>query len=290
MTFALPMERFICAFFVGALLSLAGSLSQWATESELASPSTLGLDALAVLIVLIGQILAWTIFPDLNLSFVSGGIGLLCSVLIYYLPWQKLIKSRLRLNFNRSLILMGLSLNLCIGSVFALMHFLSMSFGLDFPNDLWFGQIHTPNSTEIQMIILYLILIFILVYRLRAKLKIFPIGNNLIRTLGIDLMPLYRSILVVIFLATNLVVSQFGVFSFMGLIFPPIWRALPWFKNQIKAEIIWGPVFGGVLFGLLDLACYNFTFDGAEVPVGLLSSLIGSMALLYLSWRRFLSI
>jgi ABC-type Fe3+-siderophore transport system permease subunit len=148
---------------------------------------------------------------------------------------------------------------------------------------------HSPITFQFLIIAVYVFLIGILLKRLGSKIYLFHIGTGLTKTLGFDLVPLYRDVILIIFLGTHLVVSQFGVFSFMGLILPPLLRNLSKSKN-FQFEITWGACLSGLIFAVLDLGCYFITFDGAEFPVGLFSSLIGSFVLLILSWKRFLSI
>ena len=82
-------------------------------------------------------------------------------------------------------------------------------------------------------------------------------------------------------------VTLFGVFSFLSLIFPLIIRLLPFKRGDFAFEISGGAILSGFLLALIDLACYHFTFYGVELPAGVFASVIGSCGLILLLIKRY---
>ena len=77
----IDLLRLLTSFIVGALLSFSGSLIQITTRNDLASPSTLGMDGLAVLMVMAGFLLK-SLGVNLPLSGLAFGLGFISLIFI----------------------------------------------------------------------------------------------------------------------------------------------------------------------------------------------------------------
>ncbi len=86
--------------------------------------------------------------------------------------------------------------------------------------------------------------------------------------------------------ASMIVMGTFGPFFFVGLIFPIAWRELPWIGKRADFEMLWSPLLSGFSLMLLDGLCYFFPIFGAEIPVGLTSSLLGPVMLAIFLWKK----
>lgn len=277
------IARFLIALLAGATLSFAGSLIQMTTRNELATPSTLGMDGLAVLMVMAAYLLEGLGISAGGLSETALLIGIAIGLLGY--SWLQLSGASRLVDFKLAL-LFGLSLNLFVGALFAVMQFLAMAFNREFPEQLWFGrvQILSTHSWLIAGPIWLLLLHFLFSYR-RAW-KILLLGESWCLGLHVPVAQIYRRSVLIAFLLTLWSITQFGVFSFLGLLFPLILRQLPRYRAQPWREMTEGAVACGLLFALIDHACFNVTFHGSEIPVGLPSSLFGAAALVTMLWRR----
>ena len=87
-------------------------------------------------------------------------------------------------------------------------------------------------------------------------------------------------------MSTMIICSFFGVFAFMGLIFPHLLRFHPYFRHHLIHELLVGPLLAGLIFVILDWACSHWTFYGAEIPVGMLTGLVGSLFFILLILKR----
>lgn len=272
-------ERFAVAMLVGAQLSLGGSLVQLTTRNELASPSTLGMDGLAVALVLLT--FAVGVFSPTSLLMVVAVTALVLGV-VNFITVSK---------FNRShdfrfLLLLGLGINLLVGAIFSVMHFLAMAFNHEFPSQLWFGRVTILTIEQWVGAGVVLVLSFGLITYRRRSWKALLLGIGWCHGLKIPVQRITREAMMVAFIGNLWVITQFGAFSLLGLLFPLLLRQLPRYRGEPWRELTEGALVSAIVFGLIDHACYNFTFQGAEIPVALPLSLLGAIGLVLLLWRR----
>lgn len=275
--------RLFTAVITGAALSFAGTLVQITTRNELASPSTLGMDGLAVLLVMAGfglEAMGWG-WGELNEMSLALGF----SATAAGWAWSRRGRWQLRGEF-RLVLLMGLAINLLVGAFFAIMQFLAMAFNQEFPEQLWFGRLRPLEASAwgLSLGVWVPLLIFVLGHR--RHWKVLLLGPSWCRGLGVPMERMQRQSLVLAFLATLWVVTQFGVFSFLGLLCPLLLRQLNRYRGEPWREMTDGAVLAGLSFALLDHVCFNLTFHGAEIPVGLPAGLFGAAALVGLLAER----
>jgi iron complex transport system permease protein len=274
------ISRVLSSFLTGVIISQSGSLIQMCTRNILASPSTLGFDGLSVLWILVAHSVLLLFNHDLPLFFLFLA-GVPFFILIGMIFSFFMLKQR-RID---KLILVGLTFNLLVGAIFSLWHFLFMAFNLPFPAELWFGHFRFANLES--FIILFCVEIFIISgwILLKSEIKLFSLGNAVSLNLRLNVKHVFLFIFVTIAIGTFGVVTLFGVFSFLGLIFPIISRKLWFQKYDIQGEFLWGSLFNGILLMLIDAFCYFFPIMGAEIPVGLIATAVGALSLILMLWR-----
>lgn len=274
--------RLLCAFFVGALLSQAGSLIQLGTRNILSSPSTLGFDGLAVFWLLIFHSVSLYFGLNYNVEWTFLlGVPLFILVGLFF---PRFLKGKMKFE---KIILIGLTFNLLVGAVFSLWQFLFMAFNLPFPVELWFG--HFRFATPLALLILVVVEILILcgLKIFSRELSLFSIGPGMVLNWQLDEKKLFRFIFVVVAVSTLVVVNLFGAFSFLGLVFPILARKM-WFKSaDLKGELLLGSLFNGLCLVLVDGICYFNPIYGAEVPVGLLVTGVGAVSLIAILWTSY---
>lgn len=282
--------RFLFAFLCGYFLTVSGSLSQLVTNNSIASPSTLGMDGAAVLFVIISQFFVVLVGESIDPAYIAYGLFLISSSL-FFLVFSLRKKSKDIWNtFNiQSLILFGLAFNLFVGAIFSIIQFLFMSLNFQFPTGIWFGSLKQYEANYIYLFLCVFFMAKIFLIKYSAKLELLNLGRSIAEGLGVDVSKVQRLSLGLSFILTGTVICYFGVFSFLGLIFPHILRSFSWFKKSMKAELIYGPYISGIIFSIVDQFCYQFDFYGAELPVGMVSSVIGAIFLIILVLKSKIS-
>ena len=275
------ISRILLSFFVGYFLSLSGSLSQITTQNQISSPSTLGFDGIAVFAILVTQF----ILTSLGLSIGIEKFSFIVFVFIFfslYLLSRKLKNKNHIENKMDKVILLGIGFNLFVGAIFSIVQFLFMSMNMSFPSGIWFGNFKYYETSTILLFLVTFLLCKFELYKNSKNLRLISVGVEFARGLGIDTLKSQKRFLLMSLFLTGLVISFFGVFSFLGLIFPHLLRLIPGFSRNMKRELLYGPYITGAVLSGLDILCYNFTFFGAEVPVGMVSSILGSFLLILL--------
>lgn len=279
--------RLTFAFLGGYFLSLAGSLSQLTTNNQLASPSTLGMDGIGVFCVLAATMLASfgvTIFPTELVSFFIFLIISCVSVVIILVRGKKTSVVNGSGSMKR-VILLGLTFNLFVGAIFSMVQFAFMALNLDFPSGLWFGSFKFVKANWLYGFLPLLVCSITWVRLLSSDLEKLNLGRGFALGMGVKVERVEKQALFLALILTVVVISFFGVFSFLGLILPHILRSFKLFEKSISKELVFGSVFSGLALCFMDWLCFNFTYQGAELPVGMASGVLGSFFLIFLVSR-----
>jgi ABC-type Fe3+-siderophore transport system permease subunit len=272
--------RFLCAILTGSILSQTGSLIQMSTRNILASPSTLGFDGLSILWILIfHSFLLFFGFEQPVLMLFAFGVPIF--ILIGWIYSKAIGKFK---NIER-LILMGLTFNLLVGAIFSLWQFLFLAFNLPFPVELWFGHFRFANGESLLILGIVQGLIFLGWGLLKKELYLFSLGKNISTNFKLNHQALFAFLFMTVSLGTFTIISLFGAFSFLGLIFPILARKLWFQKFDLQGEFIFGSLMNGLFLMIIDSLCYYFPIYGAEVPVGLIATAVGAVSLIFLLWK-----
>lgn len=277
--------RFICAFITGCLITQSGSFIQGVTQNPLASPATLGFQAIIVLLILI--------INSLGISFKLEYLSVLVGLIIFGFTFvafgkrkdQKIYSNQISQSIEKY-ILLGLGINLLVGAVFAIWHFFFMAMNREFPSQIWFGHFRYVDQMTTIILMVSFIGLNVFQFRYIKKLQLLSLGDDFFIGLGEDIGLVQKRVIQIVYLQTLIIVSMFGVFSFAALIIPLILRKFVFFASSTFREVIYGGLIGGAFFSLLDVFCYNVIFYGAELPVGMLSSTIGAIVMVLLLIRQ----
>ncbi len=279
----LDFYRIIFSFISGYFLCASGSIAQLLTHNPLASPSTLGMSGFAVLFVLLAQLIQIQTGTDISLSYLSFcSFTAFMGILYLFIRFRFAQSLRFNLMNLRRLILLGLACNLFIGAIFSIVQFLFMALNFEFPSGLWFGHFKFYQEKDMILVLISWVAIVIFIFRNVEKFELLNLGGNLALSVKPEIGKFQLISIWVILFMTGLVISFFGVFSFLGLIFPHIIRKLSFFNSNIKSELIWGPILSGSALAIIDYFCFKIIFYGAELPVGMVSSVLGAFLLIFL--------
>ena len=118
---------------------------------------------------------------------------------------------------------------------------------------------------------------------LAQRLDLLALGERNARHLGVNVERLRLVSIVLVALLTGVAVAFTGIIAFVGLVVPHIIRMIigPAHRGLIGASAVGG----GALLVLADLLTRTMV-AGAELPIGMLTSLIGGPFFFYLLWRQ----
>jgi len=273
-TFRLP--RIVLAFLVGAALATSGALMQGITRNPLADPYLIGVSGGASLAAV--TIIVWVRNVPIGLlpwaAFVGAG---LTAAAIYTLAWKGGKSTPIRL------ILIGIALESVLGAVTTMM----MLFGNI--NDVqqayvWLtGSVYGRNWEHVQALGSWLLIFLPAAFFLARHLNTLGLGDDTAKGLGLRV-EWQRGLLMLISVAlAAAAVAVAGTIGFVGLVAPHIARRLvgPLHEGLLPISAL----FGGALLVLADLIG-RWAIAPSELPVGVVTAMIGAPYFLYLFYRN----
>ena len=274
------LPRTLGAWAAGALLALAGAVAQGLFRNPLADPFLLGSASgaslgVAVALVLWGVSAAatpWLVRLGLTGAAFLGALG---GVLLTLLLAQG-VQHTLRL------LLAGVIVGYVLGAVKDLL-------GLAVPDILPAMQAFNLGSTGFVGWSACLVLVSvwlvcqIAAWSLARVLDGLSLGEATAQSLGLPLAPLRALMVLVLALATGTAVAQTGLIAFVGLAAPHLARSLV--KTTHGWLLLLASLTGGALLLLADIVA-RWMIAPQELPVGVLTAVLGGTYLLVLMHRR----
>ena len=274
--------RVVMALAVGAALAVAGAVMQAIFGNPLAEPGVVGVSSGAALgaaaaIVLGGSIgMAGALGSWGTAAFAFTG-GLLATLLVYFVS---------RANGRTevvTLLLTGIAINAFAGAGLAFMLFLGNAASRE---QIVFWQLGSLNGSRWQEVLVTGVVAVagtVVAIVIARRLDILALGERSARHLGINVEALRIGSIVLVALLTGVAVAFSGIIAFVGLVVPHIIRMA--IGPSHRPLIIASTVGGGALMVLADLLARTIV-SGADLPIGMLTSLVGGPFFFYLLSRQ----
>jgi len=261
--------RVLLAVFVGGALAISGAVFQGVFRNPLVEPYILGVSSGAAFGAALGIVFP-AIFFSIQLS--AFGFGILAVGMAYLL-------SRVR---GETPVVTLVLAGIIIGSVFsALVSFLKYIADDTALREIVFwlmGGFYYATWNDIMLMAPVVFICLIMIWSLGWKLNILSMGDEEARTLGIS--P-ERCKLILITLATAITafaVSLVGIIAWVGLMMPHASRLILGPDNRFVIPASF--MMGGFYLIVCDTLARNLT--SAEIPVGIIASVLGAPYLCYL--------
>lgn len=271
------LPRAMIAAAVGASLAIAGVLMQTLTKNPLASPSIFGINAGAGFAV----VAALTLFHVANLQAFSGlaFLGAAVAAISVYVIGSV---------GREGLTPMKLTL---AGAAMAAM-FSSFTQGLLVVNEaaleqvlFWLaGSVQGRKLETLISVLPYLGLGWILALVIAGKMNILAMGEDVARGLGLKTGVIKITIGVIVILLAGGSVAVAGPIGFIGIVIPHITRSI------IGIDHRWVIPLAGFLGAILLLSAdigARYILMPSEVPVGVMTAIIGTPFFIYIARRGF---
>lgn len=273
------LPRIILAVVVGMALASAGAVMQGLFRNPLADPGLLGISSGASLMVGI-TILFPAVFPPIMMLYGKMVAAFAGSLFICVLIYLYSLNEQCNL---AKMILLGVAINAIIGAVMGGLSYISDESQLR-QLSLWSMGHLGKGSWDLVVVSISLIFPALLcVIKLAHQLNILQLGDEDAHYLGINVERIKRYLLLLcaVLIGTSVAVS--GIIAFVGLVVPHMIRL------QIGANHKWlipGSALGGACLLLLADTLARTLVAPTEIPVGLLTSLIGGPYFLWLILRH----
>ncbi|MFP4248228.1 MAG: FecCD family ABC transporter permease [Armatimonadota bacterium] len=282
--FDLRLPRLALALLVGASLSVAGVVMQAFFQNPMAAPSIIGISAgasLGATVAVVSGAGAGIGFAGLGAVPVAAFAGaLLVTALVYVLSRRG----------GRTPVGVLLLTGIAMGSLMSALAALVLVMGQD-PSrrDLdqvvyWMlGSVAGRTWTHVLVVLPYIGIAGALTWIFGRDLNVLTLGDDTAWYLGLNVEQVRLILLALSSLLTAGAVAVSGVIGFVGLVVPHLMRIIagPDHRTLLPASAI----AGGTLLVLADVVARTIAAP-TEIPVGIITSLIGAPFFLYLLHRR----
>lgn len=274
------LPRVLLAFLTGAVLAVAGNTFQIILRNPLATPYTLGVTGGAA----VGAYLA------ISFSIFSVVIGKAGSVQIMSMAGASLIVLLIYITSQRkkglsmyTMLLAGVTISIMCGAFIILIRYLTKP-NLLVSLDRWtMGRLDIVGFESFYTIVPLVIAGLVLIGLHVRSLNHISLGEEMALGHGVDVACVQKYCFIGGSIATAAVVSAAGPIGFIGLIIPHIVRKISGFDNRIVMPGCF--CLGGAFLVLCD-ALARTVVAPTEIPVGVITALIGGPCFIYLLVRK----
>ena len=269
------LPRIICGVFVGGGLAMAGAMFQSLLRNPLADPYTLGVStgaAFGASLALLLNIMFALYLPVTLFAFFFAFITLL---LVIY------VATRGGGIYSSNLIIAGI----IIGSVLSAgISFIKMTAGENVSAIVFWlmGSLASKTWVDVYIIVPVVLIGGLIAYYFADDLNIMTAGESNARTLGVNTKRIRLIYLITGSVITAACVSVSGIIGFVGLVIPHLLRY--WLTSDNRMLIPLCMTLGGIILMLADNATRLLFVS--EVPVGVLTTLIGGPFFIYVFVTR----
>ncbi|MEC7640755.1 MAG: iron ABC transporter permease [Nitrospinota bacterium] len=277
--FLVRLPRILLAALTGAALAVAGVVFQGLLRNDLAAPFTLGVSSGAAFGAVVSIRLGFTAtFFGFSAVPIAAFLGALGAIVLVF----SLVRTRQGEFPTSVLLLAGVTVNFFFAAMVMLVHYLSdITQSFQIVRWLMGGLDIMDYDSLISLCPLILLGIAVLVFIAR-DLNIISTGVESAMSRGVNVSGIQRTGFITASIITGGVVSVSGPITFVGLIVPHIVRRLigPDHRLLIPASMFFG---GGFLITCDTVG--RTIIAPAEIPVGILTAIIGGPFFMWLLKR-----
>lgn len=278
------LPRTILCMFIGAILAICGVVMQGLFRNPLAEPGIIGVSAGAAL----GGAFAIVVFADFSqnyptlmnlaaLPFFAFLGGALTTVLVYWLGTNK---------FGTSVTIMllaGVAISALSGAAIGFMNFIADDQMLR-DLTLWsMGSLAGANWSGIALAAVTLVLLMFWFQKKAMSLNALLLGESEAKHLGVPVQKLKRQLILLSAVGVGITVSISGAIGFIGLVIPHLGRMLAGPDHRTLLPI--SALMGALLLTAADMFARKVVAP-AELPVGIVTALIGAPFFIYLLFQQ----
>ncbi|MCZ6797327.1 MAG: iron ABC transporter permease [Gammaproteobacteria bacterium] len=270
--FEIRLPRALLALFVGATLGLGGAALQGLLRNPLAEPGIIGVSncaALGAVVVFYYGLsqAAWFALP------LGGLVGALLSVIILFMLVGK---SRSIL----TLILAGVAINAIGGALIALvLNFAPSPYAMQEILFWLLGSVANRSMHELLIALPFMAVGWVMVLSSGRFLNALTLGEETAHSMGFEVNRNRWILVLGVAASVGAAVSVAGNIGFIGLVVPHLIRPLVGYEPR---RLLISSALGGAILLLVADIVVQLLSSGAEIKLGVLTSLVGGPFFLFL--------
>jgi len=278
--FVARLPRTLAGALVGSMLASAGVVFQGLLRNPLATPFTLGVSAGAALGAMLAITCGWSFaWAGIPAAPAASFIGSLAAVAIVY----ALARARHSGMSTNVLLLAGVTMNAFFSALILFVQYFA-DFSQTYRILRWLMGDLDISSYDPLLTALPLVLVSFGIFAWLARpLNLLSLGAESAGTHGLDVTRAQRAAFISASLATGAAVSVGGPVGFIGIIVPHLVRLLVGSDHRI---VLPASAFFGAAFLIACDVVARTAMSPLELPVGIITALIGGPFFLWLLIRR----
>lgn len=278
--FVARLPRVLAGAVVGAALASAGVVLQALLRNPLATPFTLGVSAGAalgaMLAISFGALVTLGPLSPVPLASLAGAF--VAAAIVYGLatkPGRPMSTS--------VLLLAGVTLNSFFSALILFVQYMA-DFAETYRTVRWLmGDLDIGGFAPIAGVLPLVAAAFVMFAALPSSLNLLSVGADVAATRGVDVARAQRLAFLSAALATSAAVALAGPIGFIGIVVPHLVRLLTGVDHRIVLPA--SALFGAAFLVACDLVART-VLAPVEVPVGIVTAMIGGPFFLWLLVRR----
>lgn len=277
------LPRVVLGALVGATLAVTGAALQGLFRNPLADPALIGVSSGAALAAVAVIVLGATLLQGLNealgvftLPLAAFIGGLLTTLLVYRLAN---VGGRTSI---ATMLLAGIAINALVGACTGMLAYVADDQQLRSLTFWSMGSLGGASWAQVAAVAPFMILALIVLLLHSRALNALLLGEAEADHLGFDTERIKRQGIVWVALAVGVAVAVSGIIGFVGLVVPHLLRLGlgPDHRYVLPGSLL----LGATLLVTADLAA-RVSVAPAELPIGLLTAVLGGPFFLWLLWR-----
>ena len=272
------LPRVLCVALVGASLSLCGAAMQGLLRNPLADGSTLGVSSGASLgavaaIALGVTVPGWPYGGTMIMAMIFAFLSLVMILSLAYVLDRSLA--------TNSIILIGVIFSMFVSSLISLV----IAFAGEKVKTITFwtmGSLSGSNYIYVGLLAAALLVCGVVILLQARELNAFAVGEDNARHVGVNVRRVKLTVLAAVSALIGVSVSVGGTIGFVGLVVPHMARMVagPNHKRLLPASL-----FAGAIFLLLADLVGRTVISPIELPIGVVTSLVGSVIFVVVFYR-----
>ncbi|SER10280.1 iron complex transport system permease protein [Amphritea atlantica] len=276
----LRLPRLMLTLLAGALLAITGAAAQSLFRNPLADPGLIGISAGAALsagamMVLLGS--SVYLLGGLMLPLAAFAGGVLTTLLV----------ARLSVTLQgvsvTNMLLCGIAINAIALAGLGGLKYLAGDQQLRQLSFWLLGSLNHSRWQDLLVLLVAAVPVLWLLPRYGQKLNLLLLGEQQAGLLGLNVVRCKRLMILLIALGVGAVVALTGIIGFVGLVVPHLVRLLTGPDNRRLLPL--SALLGAVLLTVAD-SVSRLLVSPAELPVGIVTALVGGPFFLLLLTRR----
>ncbi len=276
----LRLPRLLLTLLAGALLAITGAAAQSLFRNPLADPGLIGISAgaalsAAAMMVLLGSSVYLLGGLMLPLAAFTGGV------------LTTLLVARLSVTLQgvsvTNMLLCGIAINAIAMAGLGGLKYLAADQQLRQLSFWMLGSLNHSRWQDLLVLLIAAVPVLWLLPRYGQKLNLLLLGEQQARLLGLNVRRCKQVMILLIALGVGAVVALTGIIGFVGLVVPHLVRLVSGPDNQRLLPL--SGLLGALLLTVADIIS-RLLVSPAELPVGIVTALVGGPFFLLLLTRR----